>query len=155
MGPSSLWGYMAQSAQSASGVAGPSPFDTVASAGSRFGIELVAWTAGLWAAADIGGSWWAAIPALVVLVGLPALFNTPGDKHSNGIATPGPVRIGIELFLLAVAMVGAWIVWPVWSAVAVSILGVAMVITGLPRYRWLAAGAPEVAGSSRLPGTRP
>ena len=138
---------MESSPKSAESAAGPSPYDTVASASTRFAIELVAWVAGPWAAADIVGSWWAAIPALLVLVGLPAVFNTPGDKHTDGIATPGPIRIGIEMLLLVVAVGSAWIVWPPWAAVAVMILAVVMLITGLRRYRWLAAGAPAVAGS--------
>lgn len=87
------------------------------------------------------------MPALLVLVGLPGIFNTPGDKHVSGMATPGPIRIGIEMFLLAAAVGSAWIVWPVWSAVGVTALGVAMLITGVTRYRWLAAGAPEVAAT--------
>lgn len=138
---------MAPQSRSESGAAGPSPFDTRLSAGSRFAIELAAWVAGPWAAADMTGSGWVAVPALVVLVTLPALFNTPGDKNTDGIATPGPIRIEIEMFLLGVAVASAWIVWPAWAALAVTIIGVVMVVAGLPRYRWLAAGAPEVAGS--------
>ena len=126
------------------GAAGPSPYDTPVSAGSRFAVELVAWIAGPWAASIVAGSAWVVLPALLVLVGLPAMFNTPGDKHTDGIATPGPIRIGIELFLLAVAIVGAWIVWPDWAAIAVTIVGVVMAVSGVARYRWLAAGAPEV-----------
>jgi hypothetical protein len=138
---------MESSPKSAESQVGPSPYDTAASASTRFAIELVAWVAGPWAAADTVGFWWAAIPALLVLVGLPAVFNTPGDKHTDGIATPGPIRIGIEMFLLVVAVGSAWIVWPPWAAVAVAILATVMLLTGLPRYRWLAAGAPAVAGS--------
>jgi len=82
------------------------------------------------------------VPALIVLVGLPALFNTPGDKKFTGIATPGPVRILIEMILLVAAVGGAWLVWPTWAALLVSALGVAMLTTGLARYKWLAAGAP-------------
>ena len=124
--------------------AGPSPYDTTASSLTRFGIELVAWVAGPWATAEISGSGWVALPALLVLIGLPSVFNTPGDKNTTGIATPGPVRIGIEMFLLVVAVGSAWVVWPVWAAVAVTVLGVVMLVAGLPRYRWLAAGAPPV-----------
>jgi len=115
-----------------------SPYDTGISSGSRFAIEVVAWVAGPWAVAEITGSAWVIIPTLVVLMGLPSLFNTPGDKNFNGIATPGPLRILIEIVLLGAAFVGAWVVWPVWAAVAVSILGGVMVVSGLPRYRWLA-----------------
>ena len=124
---------------------GMSPYDTSASAGLRFAIEIVAWVAGPWAAAELTGSGWAIVPALVALVALPALFNTPGDKNTTGIPTPGPLRILIEMLLLVVAIAGAWIVWPAWAAAAVTVIGVAMVFTGRHRYRWLAAGAPPVA----------
>jgi len=120
------------------------PFDTPSSSASRFGIELVAWIAGPWAAADLFGSNWVAVPAALILLALPAIFNTPGDKHTTGIATPGPVRIAIEMLLLIVAVISAWLVWPTWAAGLVTMLGVALIVTGLPRYRWLLAGAPAV-----------
>ena len=123
---------------------GVSPYDTAASSGFRFLIEIVAWVVGPWAAADLTGSGWSAIPALVVLFCLPALFNTPGDKASTVIATPGPVRILIELVLLAAAVGGAWLVWPAWAGILVSLIGVGMLATGVRRYRWLAEGAPGV-----------
>lgn len=131
-----------------SGNANPSPFDTAASSASRFGIELVAWVAGPWAAAELTGSGWAAVPALIILLGLPSVFNTPGDKNTTGVATPGPIRIGIEMLLLVVAVGSAWYVWPVWAAVAVTTLGVVLLATGMPRYRWLAAGAPPVSADA-------
>ena len=121
---------------------GVSPFDTVASSGTRFAIEVVAWIAGPWAAADVLGAWWWAIPTAAVLLALPALCNTPGDKQVTGIPTPGPVRILIEMLLLAAAVIGSWLVWPTWAAVGVTVIGVALIATGLSRYRWLAAGAP-------------
>ena len=108
----------------------------------------MAWIAGPWAAAELTGSAWAIIPALAVLMGLPSLFNTPGDKQFTGIATPGPLRILIEMFLLGVAVASAWIVWPAWAAIGVSVVGVAMVVAGVPRYRWLAAGAPPEPAKS-------
>jgi hypothetical protein len=124
-----------------------SPFDTAASSATRFGIELVAWVAGPWAAAEITGTSWAAIPALIVLVGLPSVFNTPGDKNFTGVPTAGAARLGIELLLLAVAVGSSWVVWPAWAAVLVSILGVAMVTSGLPRYRWLLKQGRSLGGS--------
>ena len=126
------------------GAGGPrvSPFDTFSSSGTRFIIEVVAWIAGPWAAADLLGSRWWALPTAVVLFALPALFNTPGDKKTTGISTPGPIRILIEMLLLASAVAGAWIVWPPWAAIAVTLVGIALLATGLSRYRWLAAGAP-------------
>ena len=119
-----------------------SPFDTPTSAATRFGIEIVAWVAGPWAAADLAGSWVAAIPTLLVLVALPAVFNTPGDKQVTGIATPGPIRIVIEMLLAVVAVRAAWVVWPAEAGLFVTGLALTMVVTGFPRYRWLAAGAP-------------
>ena len=123
---------------------GVSPYDTWLSSGSRFLIEIAAWTAGPWAAGDLLGSPWWAIPTLAVLLVLPGLFNVPGDKHVTGVPTPGPVRIVIELLLLVAAVGGAWLVWPVWLAALVTLVGLTMLGSGAARYRWLSAGAPEV-----------
>lgn len=121
-----------------------SPYDTAASSACRFLIEIVAWVAGPWAVADLTGSNWLAIPTLVVLVGLPAVFNAPGDKNTDGVLIPGPLRIVIEMLLAAVAIAASAIVWPTWAAVAVALIAVAMLVTGQSRYRWLASGAPAV-----------
>ena len=110
-------------------------------------MEMVAWVAGPWAAAELAGNGWVAIPALIVLVGLPSVFNTPGDKNATGVAIPGPLRIGLEMFLIAVAVGASWIVWPIWLAILVTVLAVATIVAGRPRYRWLAAGAPPVDGA--------
>lgn len=125
---------------------GVSPFDTYLSSGSRFLIELTAWVAGPWAAGELLGGW-AAIIALAVLLLLPSVFNTPGDKKTTaGVSTPGSIRMVIEMLLLAVAIAGAWKVWPVWLAILVSAVGGVMLVAGIPRYRWLAQGAPAVTG---------
>ncbi len=121
-----------------------SPYDTYVSAGLRFLIEIVAWVAGPWAVADLTGSGWAAAAAPMVLFGLAALFNTPGDKASTIVPTPGPLRILIEFVLLAAAIGGAWVVWPVWAAIAVSVVGVMMVFAGVRRYQWLMQGAKPI-----------
>ena len=114
---------------------GVSPYDTHVSSGTRFLIELTAWIAGPWAAGDVLGGW-AVAPTLVVLLALPSLFNTPGDKKTTaGVATPGPVRIVIEMVLLAAALWGAWTVWPIWLAVVVTVVGVVMLVSGFRRYR--------------------
>ena len=125
---------------------GVSPYDTYSSSGTRFLIEMTAWIAGPWAAGELIGGW-AAMVTLVVLLLLPSLFNTPGDKKTTaGVATPGPVRIVIEMILLAAAIAGAWTVWPVWLAIFVTTVGGAMLVTGARRYRWLSKGAPSVSG---------
>lgn len=125
-----------------------SPFDTGASAATRFLIELVAWVAGPWAVASITETGWLAVPALAVLMGLPSIFNTPGDKRVTGVPTPGPLRLLIEALLTVAAVAGAWLIWPPWAAVLVSLLAAAMVATGRRRYRWLGAGAPPVSTGS-------
>ncbi len=127
----------------------PSPYDNVVSSATRFLVELVAWVAGPWAAADLTGTWLAVIPVLIGLVALPATFNAAGDKNTTGITTPGPIRIAIEVFLLVVAIVSAWAVWPTWAAVGVVVVGVAMLVSGVKRYRWLAQGAPPVPKGKR------
>ena len=120
-----------------------SPYDTPASSGLRFAVELVTWSAGPWAAAEIAGHWWAALPALFILLALPSVFSTPGDKNQIIVATPGPVRLMIELGLSAVAVAGAWVAWPEWAAIAATVLVVAALATGRRRARWLLDGAPS------------
>ena len=121
---------------------GISPYDTAASSGLRFLAEVIAWVAGPWAAAELTGRWWVAIPAAVVLVGVVSVFSTPGDKRNVVVATPGPVRSAIELFMVVVAVAGAWVAWPTWLAVVVTVVAVAALVAGYPRARWLARGAP-------------
>lgn len=119
--------------------------DTPTSAATRFAIEVVAWIAGPWAAYNLTRSLLSAATALVVLVGMPAALNTPGDKNVVCVAVPGLVRVLVEAGLAAVAVGGAWLVWPALAAVAVTSLSVALVVTGLRRYRWLLQGATSDA----------
>jgi hypothetical protein len=120
------------------------PYDTPLSSALRFAVELIAWVAGTWAAAQ--WSIWLAVPALLVLVGLPSVFSTPGDKSQVVVATPGPVRVLLELALYAVAVAGAWAVWPTWLAIVATLIVIASLIVGLPRTRWLLRGAPRPEG---------
>lgn len=111
------------------------PYDTLASGGLRFLTELIAWIAGPWAAAQV--SPWLVVPTVVLLVGLPAVFSTPNDKHRVIVATPGKIRVGIELLLYGVAAVAPWFVWPsVVSGLATAVV-VASLAFGIPRLRWL------------------
>ena len=116
------------------------PYDTPVSGGLRFAVEIIAWIAGPWAAAGAGV--WLAVPAALVLIGLPAIFSTKRDKRRVLVSTPGPVRVLIELLLHAVAIAGPWIVWPPWLAVVAMAVVAAALVTGIPRLGWLLRGAP-------------
>ncbi len=118
------------------------PFDTPFSSGLRFLVELIAWVAGPWAAAQWSG--WFVAPALIILVGLPAVFSTMGDKRQVVVSTPGPLRVVIELLLHAAAIVATWLIWPRWLATISSVIVVVALVVGLPRIRWLLKGAPEL-----------
>lgn len=115
------------------------PHDTPVSAGLRFLTELIAWVAGPWAVALL--SKWLILPALVILVGLPAVFSTRNDKRHIIVPTPGPVRVGLELLLYSVAALAPWFVWP--AAISVLAVGivVASLVAGIPRFLWLIKGA--------------
>lgn len=120
------------------------PIDTPLSSGLRFVVEVIAWVTGPWAAAH--QSVWLAVPALVILVGLPALFSTPGDKKQVVVATPGPLRVLLELALHGVVVGGSWVVWPAWLAAVATLIVIAALVVGLPRTRWLLRGAPGSPG---------
>jgi hypothetical protein len=123
---------------------GISPFDTPLSSGLRFAVEIIAWVAGPWAAIALTDGWWAAVPTLAILVAVPGVFSTPGDKRNVVVATPGPIRVLIELGLSAAAVAGAWIAWPTWAGVAATVIVLAALVAGIPRAKWLVAGAPSV-----------
>ena len=80
----------------------------------RFTIELIAWVATPWALAP--HSIPLAVAAVVVLIGLPTIFQTPGDKPRVIVAVPGVVTILMVVLQLGAAVAAAWIAWPmVWS----------------------------------------
>jgi hypothetical protein len=116
------------------------PYDTPVSGGLRFAVELIAWIAAPWAVAQ--EAWWLAILVFVILVGLPAIFSTPGDKRQVVVTTPGPARAAIEMILYAAGIAGAWLAWPVWVAVVVSGVLLASLVAGRARLAWL-RGAPS------------
>jgi len=118
------------------------PFDTPLSSGLRFLAEIIAWVSCTWAA--VQQSVWLAIPVVVILVGLPSVFSTPGDKKQIVVATPGPVRILLEFVLYAVGVACAWVVWPAWLAVVATVIVLAAVAVGIPRTKWLLRGAPSM-----------
>jgi hypothetical protein len=102
----------------------------------RFTTELVAWVATPWALA--GYSWLLAALSVVVLIGLPTCFSTPGDKAKVIVAVPGWVTILLVLLQLVAAVVSSWLAWPTWAAIVVSVLAAATVVTERQRWRWLA-----------------
>jgi len=102
--------------------------------------------AGSWVAAQL--SVWLIFPALLILIGLPSVFSTPGDKKKIIVATPGPLRDLLEIALHLVAVAGAWIVWPGWIACCATIIVLAAIVVGLPRTRWLLSGVPVALGEA-------
>ncbi|MEU1226175.1 hypothetical protein [Streptomyces sp. NPDC005828] len=110
------------------------PDDRTASA-LRFATELIAWVATPWALAD--RSWLLAALSVVVLIGLPTLFSTPGDKNNVIVAVPGWVTILLVLLQLAAAVTSSWLTWPVWAAVPATALAAATVVTERRRWTWL------------------
>lgn len=114
------------------------PTDNAISASLRFVVELITWTSGPWLAFTIAPI--LAPAALIILIGLPSIFSTPGDKNVIVIATPGPIRFAIEMFLFAIAAIAPWMVWPNAIAAICSLLVVAAVIAGWRRFVWLITG---------------
>ncbi len=110
------------------------PDDRIASV-LRFAAELVAWVASPWALSKY--SWLLAVLAVAVLIGLPAVFSTPGDKAQVIIPVPGTVTILLVLLQLAAAAIAAWLAWPIYAAVLVSLLVAATLVTERQRWQWL------------------
>jgi hypothetical protein len=105
--------------------------------GFRFAAELVAMVATPWALWHY--SIILAIAAVVILIALPAIFSTPGDRPGGDgpVAVPGAVTISIVLVHLTAAVAAAWAVWPWWIAVMVTALCVVVVFTEQTRWRAL------------------
>lgn len=102
----------------------------------RFLTELVAWVAAPWALARHSAV--LAVASVVLLIGLPTVFATPGDKRHAIVPVPGLVTVALVLLQLVAAAVGARAAWPRPVAVAVTLLVAATVVTELPRWRRLA-----------------
>ncbi|GIG56338.1 hypothetical protein Lfu02_07100 [Longispora fulva] len=104
----------------------------------RFATELFAWVATPWALAR--HSVVLAVVSVLVLIGLPTVFGTPGDKKQVLVAVPGAVTVLLVVLQLVAAVVSSWWAWPAPVAVGVSVLAAATVVTELPRWRWLTRG---------------
>ncbi|MGW5093339.1 hypothetical protein ACWEQ1_01765 [Streptomyces nodosus] len=110
------------------------PDDRIASV-LRFAAELVAWVATPWALSTY--SWPLAVLAVVVLIGLPTVFSTPGDKTQVIIPVLGRVTILLVLLQLAAAVIAAWSAWPGYAAMLGSLLVATTLVTERHRWRWL------------------
>ncbi len=114
--------------------------DTPTGSGFRFLTEVIAWVTGTWFA-------WMAHPflgvmALVVMIGLPTVFTTSGDKKHTMIETPGSLRAMIDFLQFAVAALAPWFVLPNWTAAVCVATVAAAVFFGRKRFIWLLGGAP-------------
>ena len=114
----------------------PSQNDTARGA-LRFLTELIAWVGAPWALWPHSIAM--AIGSVVLLIGLPAVFSTPGDRPGGRtlVSTPGIVTILVVLTQLAAATAAAWALWPWWAAAAVTVLCLIVTGTEQPRWRWL------------------
>lgn len=117
------------------------PYDTPISGGLRFLMEFVAWVAVPWWAWEISGPV-SGIPTFLILLAIPALFSTTGDKRNVIVPTPGPTRVGIEVALFVVAAVGAWLAWSPDTGVGVAVVAIVALLAGRRRIAWLLRGAP-------------
>ncbi|MEV0201670.1 hypothetical protein [Nonomuraea sp. NPDC050691] len=109
--------------------------DNPAGSALRFATELVAWVATPWALAPHSVA--LAVVSVVVLIGLPTVFSTPGDKRNVIVPVPGFVTILLVLLQLVAAVAASWAAWSSTVAVVVSALAVATVVFEVPRWRWL------------------
>lgn len=101
----------------------------------RFITEIAAWVAVPWALWET--SILLAVAAVVVLIALPTVFGTPGDKPRVSVAVPGWVTIAILALTLVAGVVAAWIAWAPWVAAVTTVLVVVTVGSEIPRWRWL------------------
>ncbi|SIN30480.1 hypothetical protein SAMN04489832_7211 [Micromonospora cremea] len=113
----------------------------------RFLSELIAWVATPWALAPHSVP--LAVASVVVLVGLPTVFATPGDKNHVLVPVPGAVTIALVGLQLVAAAVSAWFAWPWPAALVVTAVALSTVVTELPRWRRLAPLGPEGRPSHR------
>ena len=116
------------------------PKESLATSAPRFLTELVAWIATPWALWSVSIP--LAIASVIVLIGLPTVLSTPGDKGPGSkaiVAVPGWGTIALVVIQLVAAAISAYFAWPLAVAIVVWVLVVAVVVTEQPRWRWLLA----------------
>lgn len=128
------WDGLAVTDTAAGQTASGRPDDRTASV-LRFATELVAWVATPWALS--GHSWLLAVLSVVVLIGLPTVFATPGDKSNVLVPVPGWATVLLVLLQLVAAVVCSWLAWPGWAAGPVTLLAAATCVTERRRWQWL------------------
>lgn len=103
----------------------------------RFLTELIAWVAVPWALWPHSRA--LAVGAVMLLIGLPAVFSTPGDRPGGDmpIPVPGIVTVLLVLIQLVAATAAAWVIWPWWAVTAVTALCLIVPVTEQPRWRRL------------------
>ncbi|MEV0586400.1 hypothetical protein [Nonomuraea sp. NPDC050310] len=101
----------------------------------RFATEVVAWVATPWAL------WSTSVPlavlSVLLLIGLPTVFATPGSRPHVLVPVPGWVTVGLVVLQIAAAVVCAWLIWIPLLASATTLLAAVTVASELPRWRWL------------------
>lgn len=113
--------------------------------GMRFAGEVTAWVCTPWAL------WSHSIPlaigAVLLLIGLPAVFSTPGDRPGGdaSVAVPGIVTILLVVLQLVAAAASAWALWETWIAATVTALCLVVPFTELPRWRALLSATRDHA----------
>ncbi|MFD4218023.1 hypothetical protein [Streptomyces griseus] len=105
--------------------------------GLRFAVEMTAWVCTPWALWSLSVP--LAIGAVLLLIGLPALFGTPGDRPGGDppVAVPGIVSIALVVLQAVAAAASAWALWGTWVATSVTALCLILPFTELPRWRAL------------------
>lgn len=114
----------------------PAPDDRLSSI-FRFSTELVGWVATPWVLSY--HSWILAVLSVLVLIGVPTVVGTTGDRGHPPpkVHVPGFVTIGMVIMEFAAAVVSSWFLMPAYGAVLVSVLVAIGVVTEQPRWRWL------------------
>ncbi|GAB2538467.1 hypothetical protein [Nocardia heshunensis] len=112
--------------------------------------ELVGWITLPWGLFHYSVIW--SILAVVVLIAVPGVFATPGDKDQIMVPVHGIVTITFMLLELGGALWGAILVLPGWAVGIVAVLAAITVVTELPRWRWLLT-APARPSAQREPKT--
>lgn len=113
--------------------------DTPAGSGFRFLTEIIAWVTGTWVASMVHPLW--GVATLIILIGLPTVFTTSGDKKHTMVETPGPFRAAIDFFQFAVAAIAPWFLVPNWMSLVCVAIVAAAVFFGRKRFIWLIQGA--------------